>query len=83
IPDDEVNTIFLPYRRSAKTPRTGSSVGLGLYVSHHLAHAMGGSLAYRRSGGRTEFLLSLPARPDLPLPRPEGVTEKEPGSVCV
>ncbi len=81
IPDDELNTIFLPYRRSAKTPRTGTSVGLGLYVSHHLAHAMGGSLTYRRSEGWTEFLLSLPARPDLPLPRPEPVPEA--GSVCV
>ena len=59
IPPEDEATIFLPYRRSSQTPRTGSSVGLGLWVSRQLAEAMHGSLTYERSNGWTEFSLKF------------------------
>lgn len=55
IPPEDEATIFLPYRRSSNAPRTGASVGLGLWVSRQLAEAMGGSLTYERTDGWTEF----------------------------
>lgn len=57
LPQDEA-TIFLPYRRST-TSQHNQSIGLGLWISRELAHAMGGKLEYRRTDGRTEFVLTL------------------------
>lgn len=62
IPREDLSTIFLPYRRSTKTPSTGTSVGLGLYISRQLAEAMGGRLEHRRTNGWTEFILALRLR---------------------
>lgn len=53
-------TIFQPYRRSTSTRTDASSIGLGLWISQDLAHAMRGRLEYRRRDGSTEFVLSLP-----------------------
>ena len=60
VPTGEEETIFLPYRRAANTPRHKSSVGLGLWISRRLAKAMGGDLTYSRVGGQTVFELTLP-----------------------
>lgn len=60
VPPEDEATIFLPYRRSANARRDASSVGLGLWICHQLAHAMNGRLEYRRRGGHSEFVLSLP-----------------------
>jgi signal transduction histidine kinase len=60
VPQEDETTIFLPYRRSTVTRRDPSSIGLGLWICRQLAVAMGGSLAYRRSDGETQFVLSLP-----------------------
>jgi signal transduction histidine kinase len=61
VPKRDEASIFLPYRRSTGAAHA-ESVGLGLWVSRQLAVAMGGSLQYRRTGGWTEFVFSLPAR---------------------
>ncbi len=58
VPPADERTIFLPYRRST-TSDHAASVGLGLWVSRHLAEAMGGSVEYRRVEGWTEFVLGL------------------------
>jgi signal transduction histidine kinase len=58
VPPDDEKTIFLAYRRSTISDHA-ASVGLGLWVSRHLAEAMGGSLDYRQVGGLTEFVLGL------------------------
>ncbi len=58
VPREDEKTIFLPYRRSGSSPHHGS-VGLGLWISRELAQAMGGTLEYRRTGGLTEFVLTL------------------------
>ncbi|HSJ28188.1 MAG TPA: HAMP domain-containing sensor histidine kinase [Acidimicrobiia bacterium] len=62
VPVGDEKTIFLPYRRSTR-PHNSSSVGLGLWISRELAHAMGGTLEYRRVGGWSEFELTLPVQP--------------------
>jgi signal transduction histidine kinase len=60
VPAGEEETIFLPYRRAANTPRHKSSVGLGLWISRRLAKAMGGNLTYRHVAGETVFEFTLP-----------------------
>ena len=60
VPVGEEETIFLPYRRAANTPRHKSSVGLGLWISRRLAKAMGGDLTYRHVAGETVFEFTLP-----------------------
>ena len=60
VPAGEEETIFLPYRRAANTPRHKSSVGLGLWISRRLAKAMGGDLTYRHLEGQTVFEFTLP-----------------------
>lgn len=76
VPASEEETIFLPYRRAANTPRHKSSVGLGLWISRRLAKAMGGDLTYRHSNGETVFELTLPVYvppATVAAPQPVGV----------
>jgi len=61
VPAEDAATIFLPYRRSTNTPRDAASVGLGLWICRQLAHAMGGTLEYRRVDESTQFILTLGA----------------------
>lgn len=58
---EDLERIFQPYERSsrANVVKPGS-VGLGLYVSRHLAGLMGGDLNCRREDGMTVFELALP-----------------------
>jgi signal transduction histidine kinase len=53
--------LFKPFERGV--PDDGpAGLGLGLTLSHSLAHAMGGTLSYRTAdGGGAELVLSLPA----------------------
>jgi signal transduction histidine kinase len=60
VPVEEEGSIFLPYRRSTRGRQNADSIGLGLWICRHLAQAMGGELEYRRKGGFTEFVLTLP-----------------------
>lgn len=60
VPTEDESTIFLPYRRSTQGRRDKASIGLGLWICRQLAHGMGGQLEYKRAGGLTEFILSLP-----------------------
>jgi signal transduction histidine kinase len=64
VPPEDEGTIFLPYRRSTRGRRDAASVGLGLWISHQLAHTMGGSLTYQRRDAHTEFVLSIPRAPE-------------------
>lgn len=60
VPAEDESTIFLPYKRSTQGRRDKASIGLGLWICRQLAHGMGGQLEYKRAGGLTEFILSLP-----------------------
>ncbi len=52
------------------SPITVGSVGLGQSIARRLTELMGGSLSYARTGGRTEFILRLPATPPGGIPDP-------------
>ncbi|MEX2278867.1 MAG: HAMP domain-containing sensor histidine kinase [Acidimicrobiia bacterium] len=58
VPPQDEATIFLPYHRSTPSHHA-ESVGLGLWISRELAHAMDGTLEYRRTDGATEFVFTL------------------------
>ncbi len=63
IPPGEVESVFLPYRRSTAGHHV-ESVGLGLWICRELSKQMGGRLEYRRrldaAGSEwTEFVLTL------------------------
>lgn len=73
VPPEDEKTIFLPYRRSMATRRAAMSVGLGLWISHQLALAMGGDLQYQRTDGMTEFVFSL---------RKDGIDDRRPAGAA-
>lgn len=60
IPRDEWELVFDSYFRSHHTSSQPDAVGLGLTVSRQLARRMGGDLVYRRVGGESRFVLTLP-----------------------
>ncbi len=60
VPVEAQERIFQPYRRAHDRPGMTASVGLGLAVSRQLAELMGGTVHYRRQGGRSCFELTLP-----------------------
>ncbi len=60
VPDEMAERLFSRFVHEGDQALTAGSVGLGLAVAHSLAHAMGGSLRYRRAEGRTSFVLRLP-----------------------
>jgi hypothetical protein len=64
IAPENVDQIFEPYQRAEGRRNAAASVGLGLAVSQQLAGLMRGSLEYRYEGGRSQFLLTLPAQRD-------------------
>jgi signal transduction histidine kinase len=57
---EDVDSIFLAYRRSTSTRRDAASVGLGLWICRQLAVAMRGTIAYQRVESCTRFVLQLP-----------------------
>lgn len=59
LPRQDWERIFEPYHRGQHTPGRPGSVGIGLAISRQLAELMGGTLVYRRKGGRSVFLLGL------------------------
>jgi PAS domain S-box-containing protein len=60
IPDHDQRRLFDPYYRGEQGVTQPVSVGLGLYVSRHLANLMGGDLVYRYQDDCSVFELSLP-----------------------
>lgn len=65
VPEDKLEAVFERFRRLDDPQRMrAGGIGLGLYISRHLAEAMGGALtvASTRGVGST-FTLSLPVAP--------------------
>ncbi len=60
-PGDE-ERVFEAFQRGGRTNGGHGSVGLGLTISRHLAHLMGGDLTLAREDGWTTFRLVLPGR---------------------
>jgi signal transduction histidine kinase len=61
---DERDILFAPFSRTASAVGAGiEGTGLGLYISHKIVQAHGGSLEYREtSGGGSTFRVTLPLR---------------------
>lgn len=57
---DQASQVFDKFERLGRTGDGGS--GLGLYISRHLARAMGGDLVVSGESGGARFVLSLPGR---------------------
>lgn len=57
VPAELVASMFEPFSRGDRAGAPGS--GLGLTISRRLADAMDGKLIYRRSGGRSRFVVDL------------------------
>ncbi len=60
IPNTLGESPFDLYATTGTTTGTVPALGVGLWVSRHLAELMGGALAYRRADGMTVFELTLP-----------------------
>lgn len=61
VPPGHERHIFEAFHRAKTDDGTTQAIGLGLYVSHHLAGLMDGSLSYYRERDWTTFELDLPA----------------------
>ena len=70
VPPGHERHIFDAFHRARTDDGKTQAIGLGLYVSHHLARMMNGDLTYRRESGWTIFELELPisVAPDDHLP---------------
>ena len=60
VPPGHERHIFDAFHRARTDDGKTQAIGLGLYVSHHLAGLMAGDLTYRRESGWTIFELELP-----------------------
>lgn len=61
IPTTEWDRIFNPFEQGSGTEAARGALGLGLAISKQLADVMQGSLTYRYHGGKSVFVLTLPA----------------------
>lgn len=61
IPEEDRERIFESYHHGQQEPGLAPSMGLGLAISRHLAHLMGGDVIYRHQKGESIFELALPA----------------------
>lgn len=64
VPDDQVDRLFERFVHDDETPLLTGSVGLGLAVASRLTGLLGGELRYQRFGGKTYFVVALPAAAD-------------------
>lgn len=63
IPTSRMATLFEPFQRGDPATRTGSSLGLGLYISRQIVLAHGGAIDVRSSEeAGTTFVVHLPLR---------------------
>jgi signal transduction histidine kinase len=82
VPGHERDALFAPFRRTSTARERGiEGTGLGLYITHRLVTAQGGTIAVEDTpGGGATFVVRFPAaRPDNPPPAgPEGAASSAP-----
>lgn len=60
VPSDLLPTLFLPFRGNLERTDRGQGLGLGLYITHQIVLAHGGTLDVRSQHGETAFVAVLP-----------------------
>ncbi len=73
VADGRMERLFDRFIHDGRAPLLTGSIGLGLAVASRLTSLMGGQLDYQRFGGRTYFVVSLPAPQftETPIDEPE------------
>lgn len=61
VADEKMERLFDRFIHDGQAPLLTGSIGLGLAVASRLTSLMDGKLEYQRFGGRTYFVVSLPA----------------------
>lgn len=61
VPEDQVEKLFERFVHDGAQPLLTGSIGLGLAIASRLTNMMGGRLTYQRFGGKTYFIVQLPA----------------------
>lgn len=61
VPEDRIESLYDRFAHEGSEPLLTGSVGLGLAVASRLTQLLGGSVRYQRYGGKTYFVVSLPA----------------------
>lgn len=61
VPEDQLERLFERFVHDGSEPLLTGSIGLGLAVASRLTGMLGGRLSYQRFGGKTYFIVSVPA----------------------
>lgn len=61
VSEDQIQKLFDRFVHEDAQPLLSGSVGLGLAIASRLTGMLGGKLSYQRFGGRTYFIVNLPA----------------------
>jgi two-component system sensor histidine kinase KdpD len=61
VSEDQIEKLFDRFVHQDTQPLLSGSVGLGLAIASRLTGMLGGKLSYQRFGGRTYFIVNLPA----------------------
>jgi len=61
VPEDQIENLFDRFIHNDAAPLLTGSVGLGLAVASRLTTMLGGRLVYQRYGGKTYFIVNVPA----------------------
>jgi len=61
VPEDQIEKLFDRFIHNDAAPLLTGSVGLGLAVASRLTTMLGGRLVYQRYGGKTYFIVNVPA----------------------
>lgn len=62
VPPEMAEKIFDSFVTAHAPKAVTASMGLGLSVSRHLSHLMGGNLVYRAAPDGSKFILTVPSR---------------------
>jgi signal transduction histidine kinase len=78
---DALATLFDPFKPARPAAKRSRGLGLGLYITHVIVIAHGGSIDVRSDADGTRFLVQLPRSIDAETPEPRPITLPPPSEV--